>query len=316
MNNFAPVFIPTLNRHEHFKRCVESLSKCAHAEKTDLFIFLDYPLKDSHWEGYEHTKAYLPGIKGFNKVTVIARERNYGAVDNFFKSVEYLFKRYDRLICSEDDNVFAPDFLFFVNKGLDVYKNREDIFSVSGYQYPIEMPGNYDKEVYLWQGFSAWGVGIWKDKWEKVDFQLPDALSNIRLFLKNYKDVYGFQKIANHYLSAMITMLEKNKVSGDGTVCLHQYVNSMYSVFPTISRVRNMGHDGSGTGCGIMEDDIFAKQELYSAAQDYNLPVAIKSDTYINHIMSRHFKIPAKSKIKIFAKLLLVNAGLWPKRLQ
>ena len=200
MNNFAPVLIPTLNRHEHFKRCVESLSKCTHADKTDLFIFLDYPLKDTHWEGYEHIKAYLPDIKGFKKVTVVEREKNYGAVDNFFKSIEYLFERHDRLIFSEDDNVFAPDFLSFVNNGLDVYKKREDIFSVSGYQYPIAMPGNYDKDVYIWQGFSAWGVGIWKNKWEKVDFQLQGTLSNIRLFLKNYKDVYRLQKIANHYL--------------------------------------------------------------------------------------------------------------------
>ena len=316
MNNFAPVLIPTLNRHEHFKRCVESLAQCTHADQTELFIFLDYPLKDSHWEGYEHIKGHLPTIKGFKKVTVIERETNYGAVDNFIKSIQYLFEGYDRLIFSEDDNVFAPDFLSFVNNCLDVYKNREDIFSVSGYQYPIAMPGNYDKDVYIWQGFSAWGVGIWKDKWEKVNFQQHVALSKIRLFLKNYKDVYRFQKIANHYLEVMITMLEKKTVSGDGTVCLHQYLNNMYSVFPTISRVRNMGHDGSGTCCGFMEDDIFAKQEIYSAAQDCCLPANIKNDQSINHSMSLHFKMPAKSKIIIMAKLLLLNTGLWPERVQ
>ena len=37
MNNFAPVLIPTLCRYDHLKRCIESLSACTHAEKTDLY---------------------------------------------------------------------------------------------------------------------------------------------------------------------------------------------------------------------------------------------------------------------------------------
>lgn len=52
IENFSPVLICTLNRYVHFKRCIESLSACTYADKTDLFIGLDYPLKDEHWEGY------------------------------------------------------------------------------------------------------------------------------------------------------------------------------------------------------------------------------------------------------------------------
>ena len=46
--NYTPILIPTLNRYNHLKRCVESLAKCTHADKTDLYIALDYPLKEEN----------------------------------------------------------------------------------------------------------------------------------------------------------------------------------------------------------------------------------------------------------------------------
>jgi len=110
MNNYAPVVIPTLNRHTHFKCCVESLATCTNADRTDLFIFLDYPLKDVHWEGYELIKAYLPNIKGFKTVNIIEREKNYGAINNFFKSLEFIFNKYDRLIFLKMIIFFLPIF--------------------------------------------------------------------------------------------------------------------------------------------------------------------------------------------------------------
>jgi len=310
MNNFAPVLIPTLNRHVHFKRCVESLSACTHADKTDLFIFLDFPLKDTHWKGYEHIKDYLPDIKGFKTVNVIKREKNYGAVDNFFKSIEYVFERYDKLIFSEDDNIFSPDFLTFVNKGLEVYQGREDIFSVSGYEYPVTIPRNYHKDIYIWQGFSAWGVGIWKGKWEKIKWNREDMIKTIRTILKNYKNVYKHHQISNRYISSKLNMVKKNMPVVDGYISLYLFLNQMYSVFPTISRVRNTGHDGSGENCGYMENNIYNNQSIYNGFNIYEMPYAISPDKEINKLLYQHFKRPFKSKIKTLVELLLINSGL------
>lgn len=41
--NDAPILIPTLNRYEHLKRCVESLAKNKLAKESELVIGLDYP---------------------------------------------------------------------------------------------------------------------------------------------------------------------------------------------------------------------------------------------------------------------------------
>ena len=40
---YSPVIITTLNRHEHFRQCLESLERCTDADKTNVYVALDYP---------------------------------------------------------------------------------------------------------------------------------------------------------------------------------------------------------------------------------------------------------------------------------
>ena len=48
INHYAPVIIVTLNRYEHFKRCLDSLEKCTGANKTDVYVGLDYPPSEKY----------------------------------------------------------------------------------------------------------------------------------------------------------------------------------------------------------------------------------------------------------------------------
>ena len=316
--NTSPLMVSVYNRELHFKKCIESLKACKFSEKSHLFIAIDAPFRDEDIDANKRIIQYSKEISGFKEITLLIRPENYGAYKNLILAKNEIFSKYNRLIMFEDDNIFSPDFLNFVNKGLNIYQEREDIFSVSGYQYPIIMPPGYKKDIYLWQGFSAWGVGIWKEKWEKVDWEEEKALKSIRQFLKNYKAVYQHQKTANHYFPAILKMVEQNRLHGDGYLSLYQFLNNMYSVFPVTSRVRNMGHDGSGIGCGYMENDIYAQQAIYSRQDDYTFPQNIQNEELLNQVLYQHFKIPLKSKLKAILKLLLFNSGLlkqgtkWP----
>ncbi len=309
IKSFAPVLIITLNRDEHFINCVNSLSTCLHADKTDLYIALDYPLKDIHWEGYNKILEYLPTINGFNSVNVIKRDRNYGIEKNYFDAVDYVFEKHDSLIFSEDDNLFSNDFLNFMSLSLDIYKDRSDIFSVSGYNYPIDTT-SIESEVYLWAGHSAWGVGFWKEKWYKINWNKEFVLSQVANFIKDYPSVIRFNKIANHYLPAMVTMLEMKRENGDGYICLYQYLNKMYSIFPKYSRVKNLGHDGTGNHCVVIEDDIYQKQALYNGSHEYEMPVEINLSESVNNILYNHFKRTKFENLKTFLKVILINFGI------
>lgn len=304
----APVLIITLDRSEKFKKCIESLKNNLYADCTDLFIAIDYPKTQEQFDGYLRTLTYLKEISGFKTINIIKREVNFGIIRNYLEAKNFILTQNDSIIFTEDDNEFSEDFLNFMNKCLIKYKNNKTIFSISGYNYPVVMPNKYTQNVYKWMGHSAWGFGIWKDRWEQIIWNPDFIFNSVEAFLHDYISVYKFQKIANHYLPAIINIFEEKKMSGDGYICLHQYKHGFYSIFPVISRVRNHGHDGTGRSNSVIENSIYNKQELYTGSSKYELPEFLETNKEINLSLNKHFKIPKISRIKAFAKLVLLNS--------
>lgn len=311
MKNFAPVLIPTLNRDAHFKRCVESLLACTHADKTDLFIFLDYPLKDTHWEGYEIIKAYLPNIKGFKTVNVIEREKNYGAVENFLKSIEYVFERYDRLIFSEDDNVFSPSFLDFVNWGLCKFEKNPLVLAVCGYKFPFDVPESFPYNYFYFKGFSAWGFGIWRDRFVTRQWQ-ENSIKKVNRYLHNPWKAFQLNSYQYGLYDGLMNIVKTSKLTGDRMYCFSNLLNGTYSVFPTISKVRNTGHDGSGVNCNKIEKNPFITQQIDTETK-FEYSLQHYEYEYENKIIGNAFKkhnldylaLTRIQKIKLFLKYLI-----------
>ena len=260
---FAPVIIPTLNRFEHFKRCVESLSKCTHADKTELVIGLDYPPSEKYVDGWKKICDYVQSISGFAEVTVFNHSVNLGPSKNLNELREYVSKKYDSYIASEDDNEFSPNFLDFINKGLEKYKDDPKVYAICGYNYPVNMEG-YPYEYYYSHEFAAWGCGCWVKK-QKYVFDVINSPGYIIDFYRRYPlRTYFKNNLKLMYLATCI---------GDGylgDVYLTSYLHSrnMFTVFPKISKVRNWGHDGSGVNCGILEDASFYSSQPIDGRSD------------------------------------------------
>lgn len=307
ISNYAPVLITTLNRHIHFKRCVESLAACHGADQTDLFIGFDYPANENHWAGYEIIKAYLPTIKGFKTVNVSVRTVNFGPEKNFFAVIDQIFEKYDRMIISEDDNVFAPSFLAYINKGLEVYAKREDIFSVCGYNLPVLMSNKYKKDIFIWQYFSAWGAGLWKEKWEKVKWEQDIVINDLKQLLSDKKQVGRLNSIANNIIPGLIRIVETGHITGDTLICYHLFADNMYCIFPSVSMVRNTGHDGSGVHGGTIMTDEYRNQHIHNGNGNLEMPFNIKPEKIVEKVLYNHFKISNKTKIKAYIKQ---NLGL------
>lgn len=161
---YAPVVIPTICRYNTFKPCIDSLSRCTDADKTELYIGLDYPAKESHWEGYRKICDYVQDIKGFKSVYIFKREYNYGQGKNMEDLLKHVKEKYDRYIVSEDDNVFSPNFLEYINYGLEKYRDHPDVIAICGFNYPFSYMENiigYEKNAFPITAFTAWGVGLW-----------------------------------------------------------------------------------------------------------------------------------------------------------
>lgn len=258
INCYAPVIIPTLCRYEHFKRCVESLSQCTHAEKTELYIGLDYPLNDSHWEGYRKIKNYIPSINGFLKVVLVERDKNYGARKNSMSLYEMVIESHESVIFTEDDNYFSPNFLDYINKGLTKYKDNNNVISISGYNFPIDMAG-YPYNVYFSYQYSAWGTGWWAEKNRRL--YATDERQQVLSILNSPIKLWKIWKKEPRLVRALINCVKKD-IYGDTLYATRSILDGWVSVFPTVSKVRNYGQDGSGNSGTYLKNDNYRVQEL------------------------------------------------------
>jgi hypothetical protein len=298
-NPFAPILVPTLNRHIHLKKCVDSLSKCNNAINSDLIIALDYPLKDEHWEGYSIIKDYVGNIEGFRKVVVIQRDVNYGVNENARDAINTIFKEYDRIIITEDDNIFAESFLDFVNDGLIAFKQRGDIFSICGYNFPIEIPKGYNKQFYLWSGFSAWGFGMWRSKY--LDYKLNtdnESINYIEEFASNCNNLINLFYLGNHFVPIMVYSLRKKHFLGDLFWTIYGVKNKFYNVFPTENLVRNIGHDGSGVNNPLLKNNVYENQAIAIGKRLYSFDIFCLPDNRIYKALYNYFRLSLKSKFK------------------
>ena len=194
---FAPVVIPTLNRFEHFKNCLESLEQCNNADKTDVFVALDFPPSDKYVTGWKSIDSFLKEKEkshGFNKLVVYRRETNFffSGRKNAGSVVQDISRFYDRYIVSEDDNIFSPGFLDFLNGALERYKTDKSVLAVCGYSLYVnnDLINTDDYNCFRNKSyFSAWGYGTWFDR------SLLGELNNLDYCRDAFKDKEAMKRV-------------------------------------------------------------------------------------------------------------------------
>lgn len=252
IQQFAPVIIPTLCRYEHFKSCLISLSQCTYANETEVFIGLDYPLKPEHWDGYNKIRQFLNEFndKVFKRLIIIKRPYNYGLGPhgNSIQLIKDILQNYNAYIYSEDDNIFSPNFLEYINKGLQLYKDDKSIFAINGYKFFYNF--RHEENNYFAEnvGFSAWGYGIWKDR---QNLFLKE--NTLRFYIKGLLNPFALYRIYQNGWSRinclLRTIYKKDITAADYIYNLYMPIKKQNVIMPIISKVKNCGWDGSGENC-------------------------------------------------------------------
>ncbi len=247
----SPVFIPTLCRSEHFRKCVEALKRNSIAKQTDLIIGLDYPAKDSHQKGYEEIRLYLATLSGFRKVIVFEREENFGSARNIEDAIQKILENYDSFIYLEDDNEVSPNFLEYVNKGLVKFKDSPSVFAICGYSFYDDIP--HDNNTFYRQnrGMCVWGYGIHK-KWLEAYRQCFTRSYCLKKLL-NPITLFKAAACSCSTLLFLVMAAKNSKLCTDNTYSIYMLFESKDVIMPVVSKVRNNGFDGTGEHCGINE---------------------------------------------------------------
>ncbi len=302
----APVLITTLCRYNLFRRCVESLSQCKNANNTDLFIALDYPLNESHYAGYQMISNYLDTIAGFRNITVIRRSINYGPHKNETDAMNIVLMRYKKVIFSEDDNQFSPNFLDFINNGLVKYKDNQSIFAVCGYNFPITISKSYKYNHYFSQEFCGWGYGIWEDKYKEYEKCCTEGYIREKL-------EPNLKYLRPSLITCLILIIKNMRMTGDAIVSLKLIDEGLLCVFPKTSLVRNCGFDGTGQNNrkSIKSERLYCCQEIdKSDAFEYDEISEVATNNEIRKLLDEYFRIDLLRKIRSFMLLLYYKTTL------
>ncbi len=268
---YAPVIICTLNRYEHFKRCIESLENNPWAKYTEIFISVDYPPEEKYVEGHDKIVDYLNSRKfKFKEVHLYVQEENLGTLPNYLFLQETVFEQYDRLISLEDDIEVSPNYLEFMDKSLEYGKSDEKVFCVCGFSDLIKKPATMNGTAFKLCCYQ-WGVGIYKEKWLQMEESLTrewinsivlDKRRMFKLFCESPQTFYFF--LVGYIINKdKVFFMDEERVNPiDITILIYMIMNNMYSILPTKSKVRNWGYDGTGQNCGLNENMLPQKQEL------------------------------------------------------
>jgi hypothetical protein len=219
-------------------------------------------------------------------------------------SIEHVFRMYDRVIFSEDDNVFGASFLAFVNEALNVYDGRRDIFAVAGYNSPAVMPAWYKHDVYLARRCTCWGMGFWKNRFRDVDWS-PE---NFRAMLTKRMNRRAILAEFPEALAQLERIGRSGVIVADGFLLLHLIDKNMYNVMPVRSRVKNTGFDGSGLHCG--PDVRYMNQVIYEGTNTGTFPPDVEPDEQLLKNIRAQRRMPLKLRV------LLRLRGLIPARIR
>lgn len=247
--SLAPIVLFVYNRPEHTKQTVESLKKNLLAEQSELFIFSDGPRNKKDHFNVEAVRAYIDTISGFRNIAIERQTGNSGLAPSVIAGVSSIIRRYGKAIVIEDDLLFSPHFLTYMNQSLDCYFDDPAVFSIGGYSPSLDIPNNYRADSYLSYRCCTWGWATWADRWEKVDWDVKDFDS----FIKNREHVEKFNRGGDD-MSKILKLQMEGKVSSWGIRWDYaHYKNNAFCFRPTHSIVANIGNDGTGVHCGTTD---------------------------------------------------------------
>lgn len=237
MSNLAPILLFCYNRLDTLKQTLESLKANTLADNSDLIIFSDAAKYEKDFIAVEKVRSYIRSINGFKSIKIIEAENNRGLANSIINGVSKVIEASKKVIVLEDDLKLAPNFLSFMNNALDTYENNEDIYSISGFIFDIDIPKNYEYDVFFTKRHCSWGWAMWKNRWEKIDWEVSDYNEFINSTQKRKK----FDEIGED-LSYSLKKQMEGKINSWAIRCNYdQFKRQTYTVYPTKTMVVNLG---------------------------------------------------------------------------
>lgn len=245
----APIVVFAYNRPQHLQRALDALAACRLAAQSHLYAFADGPRRPEAAVAVAQVRQVLERERNagrFAGFTVQTSEINRGLANSIISGVGQVIAEYGRVIVLEDDLLMTPDFLEFMNDSLAYYKDDVSVGSVTGF-CPIKVLPEGTGDVFLVERSCSQGWGTWTRVWSEVDW----AADASKILHANWRLRRAFNREGNDQYARLRRQLAGRIDSWSIRFGLSLFVRGLGTVYPAVSRIVNIGYDGTGVHCGV-----------------------------------------------------------------
>jgi hypothetical protein len=272
-HDYAPIVLFAFKRSEHLSKTLSALASNPEFNLSPLFIYCDGAKHAVDQVNVQKTRMIANQFPHPNK-TVIESNVNLGLAASVIKGVTQIVNKFGRVIVLEDDLIVDDYFLNFLNHALNLYENHSEIMQVSAYMFPIS---NFSerKTPLLMSNISSWGWATWSRAWVNFDpsaFGWELLLSNKAM--RREFDVGGSYAYSDMLFRQVMGEVDSWAIRWNWSV----YRCSGQVLYPPVTLVKNIGFDGSGTHCAVLDfgevefsskiKSIKFSKELYPSKED------------------------------------------------
>ena len=243
----SPVVLFVYNRPWHTEQTLNALVQNELADQSVLYIYADGPKEnatDEEMQKIEEVKEVISSKKWCKEVHIIKAETNKGLAESIITGVTEIVNQYGKVIVLEDDIVTSKGFLKYMNDALELYKEEDKVYHISGYMFPVKgkLP-----ETFFNRQTSCWGWATWAKQWNQLETSPKKLMKKLeeRNLVKE-ADIDGTNQFIIQLQSNINGTMKTWAVLWHFSV----FLNNGLCLHPRKSLVKNIGLDNSGENCG------------------------------------------------------------------
>ena len=304
VNKLAPIVLFAYKRPVHVLKTLESLMSCELASQSELYIYSDGPRKnatDAEINQIHEVRKVLRQKQWCRNVHVVEAEKNKGLAQSIVEGVTETVNRFDKVIVIEDDLIFSPFFLRFMNEALTFYENHEKVMHITAHSFPLNeissLSNRIKDDTYFLTYVCPTGWATWKNRWQHFE-------NDANILLKKLHAKHGFNQeeyncgYGSEFYKQLVANAEEKLSSWAVKWHTVIYLMSGLSLFPAKSLIDNTGFDSSGENSGAFPL-YYSKVNTKKKPEIASIPIEINKKTlsafikyYNNYFLVRRIKIP------------------------
>lgn len=303
-NLTTPVLLLAFNRPELTRQVFEVIRS---VQPKKLYVAVDAP-RDGRPDDVENNntvKRIVQDVDWPCETHYLFHEKNLGCSLSGVTAWNWIFQSEDRMIFIEDDGLATKTAFYFVQDLLERYKDNERVAYVGAVNHKLQ----YGDKSYFYSRYpdSTYFMGTWKRVYKLYDYDL-DSYKDTRNKESYRKSFWGSVEriVQNRKFKSYRSSVQKNRRYNtyDTQMLFLSYKYNMYSIYPNINMISNIGTESGANSCSAPDSD-YVKE--YGNRERYEMETITYNDNIeIDYnFEKRHFKkrsLQNRSWIKVWFK--------------